>query len=366
MTEQATTQAPAPTANNGAPRATIENFQSLVEHNMRAAPELPAARPANDNARPVVPVQDPPPAQEFADEPQPEAEGEEAIADLLQEKIHGRTGREILEAIKNGSLLEELLDAVKGTYTLDREQHPVTLREAFAGYQRNMDYTRGKQEVRAAQQRAADTMRTVNAMLEGWGDGDNVLRDFQRLGKMEGFRKAALKFATQEVQNRRWQRENPDAFRLHQELQSLREQQEAMRRQLRAQPDPDTQRRQQEQNSELSRMLPAAFARHKLQDLPQVRNMFRDAFVAIYEDGTDLQVAVETAAASTAELLAQMATTYQTQLGGQGNPAPAKNPSPLPGRTAAPAATGRPSVYQKSMSPGDMESYLKDLRRKGR
>jgi hypothetical protein len=374
MTDNGTPAAPAAQQGGGvappanAPiRPTLANFDSIVNRDVRppagppskaktslpAAPALPAVmpgqEPANDNG--ALP--------EAAPEPEAPPDAE-AAADLLEELMHGRKGREILEAIKAGELPEELLTALKGVAKVNGQDMPVTFREALEGYQRQADYTRGKQEARAARQEAQETMQNMRDMFAQWADGDALLRDVQKLGHMDGFRKAALRFAQEEVRNARWQRENPEAYRLHQQLQKEQGEREALERRLRSQPDPQAAQRQEQFAQRLESLVAPAFAKHGLPDLPQVREEFAKALRALHEDGADIAVTVEHAAITTAQLLGDMAMRYQQSQQPQ-NGAPARNPSPLPGRPAAPAAAPRQSA--KAMTPGDMDEYLKGLRR---
>lgn len=378
MTDQATTTQPTaqPSPSNGAnpPRASLDNFHALIEHNMRApaaapaAPAAPAAvpaigrrdAPANDNSAPNTPAVAPTDA--LPDEPEPDAEQQaEAIADLLEQDYHGRKGREILEAIGKGELPAELLAAIKGVAKVNGQDMPVSFREALDGYQRQADYTRGKQELKQMQQQARGQLDSVQQLFDGWKSGDQLLRDIKRLDKMPAFREAALAYATQEVQNQRWQRENPEAFRLHQQLQQERDARETLERDARNRPDPRAEQQRQQQVAQLEKLVGPAFEKFGLKDSPHVREYFATAFRALYEDGEDLGSVVQRAAESTAQLLGDLAIRHQQQ---QGTPAaPAKNPSPLPGRTAAPSTTGKPAIHHKSFNPADMDAYLREQRR---
>lgn len=391
MTDQAAAPAAAPAPSpgqngqNGAPRATLDNFQALIAHNMNT-PAVPAARPANDNGRAVVPVEpnqpiDPaalerdralgqgepedPAPPELADGPDVDPEAQPEPGTLLEEQLHGLSGREILEAIKAGRMPDQLAE-LPVTVKWNGQEYQVPIREAQAGYQRNLDYTRGKQEVRELQQRAQGTLDNVHGMIDGWREPGALRRDLEALGAGKAFAAAAVAYAKERVQDDQWQRQNPEAWRLNRQLRDTMGEIQQLKRALQQRPDTTQAAQAQRQEAEIARLAPAAFAKHGLKaDLfkfPDVRNHFGQAYSAALDTAADAAEAVDRAAESTAQFLSELAERHQKAVSAQPRQLPAKNPSPLPGRTAPPTSNPRPTIYQRSLNPGDMGDYLKSLR----
>jgi hypothetical protein len=372
--------APAPAPRPAAPRATLDNFHELISHNMRE----PAPQPSQGRAQ-RPPPSTPPPAPEPASQPMPEPEGPpdsdpgnelppdeqgdaQDTSDLLESLFHGKSGREILAAIAKGELPAELLTALKGLAKVNGQDFPVTFQEALAGYQRSVDYTNSKKEIRQLEARANETLEGVHGMIDGWEDGGSILRDFEKLGKMKGFHKAALAYADHVVQNDRLQRENPEAYRQRQLAVQAQRRAAQLEEQLRRAPNPAQEREYAESSQQVTALLGPAFQRHALPDLPQVRDHFAQAFRAIHREGSDLAQSIETAAESTAQLLGDLAARYHGEQSPQanGNGANPRNPSPLPGRPGAPQSTGRPAQHAKQMNIQQMEDHLRSVRRQGR
>lgn len=341
--------------------ARLDNFNAIVAQNMaRPGPSAPAVPPPSPVAAklppaPTVPVAEAALADAADDEgdplallpgeEQPPADGidpeeepsEPAKIDLLEEMLHGKKGREILEAIKGGSLPDELLEAIKGVAKVNGQEMPVTFREALNGFQRLSDYSRHKNEALAMKREAQETIANTRALFDGWTTGEALLRDIKKLNKLPAFREAALAYAQNEVRNAKWERENPEAFRLHQQLEQEREEREKLAQQMRQQPD-HGQERVREQAAQLQKLVFPALEKHGVKDSPWARQQFQLALEAHYEEGADLAQVVDAAARTVAELLAELAAKH-AQIAPP--PAPAvngKNPSPLPGRQVAPAA----------------------------
>lgn len=364
-----------------APPATPDNFSALIAHNMRQAEPAaePAAptqakqapqQPANDNAVADGELED---AFEPGDElPEPfdDEQQEEQATDPLDEELHGLKARAILDAIKGGTLPPELVSQLKGTAKINGQEVQVSFREALDGYQRNIDYTNGKKELKRQQREVSERMGAVRDLFDSWNSGEALVAGLKRLGKFDVFHQAAIAHAREAWQDMKLQRENPAAYEARMEARKEREEREKLQRQMRQQPtqqQPD--RDTHEMATQLQGLITKAFETHGIKRSEFAHKQFSEAFQALHDDDSDLADVVDRAARATAEHLADLALRYRDSQ--QANPAqpansngkqPQKpNPSPIPPRAqGAPTTPARQAT--KRMTPDQMEAYLKRRR----
>lgn len=133
---------------------------------------------ASDAARGTPPGATPPEEveQQFDDDGNPI----EAAADL-----YGIPEADVLKALREGKIPEELLEHLKITRKVDGEEEEVTLSEAR---ERNMlyaDYSRKTAAAAEARKKADTALEGLNSMLTHWtnpGNAEKTLQDFRRLG----------------------------------------------------------------------------------------------------------------------------------------------------------------------------------------
>lgn len=370
-----------------APSPTLENFGSLIQHNMSqpvAPPKAPAKAPTqapSENFHALVkPANDvtPVPAGEAGDEElasvfeadkaeptEGDEEQTEQIQDLLEEAIHGRKGREILESIKAGQLPEELAAALKGVAKINGQDVPVSFAEALKGYQRMGDYTRSKQELQRERAEVREAMQSVNGLFESWNNGESLIAGIKRLGKAKEFGEAAMNYVREQWQEEQLRKQNPDAWQARQEVKAERERREALEQQLKAQPNPRAERQTQALADQIESLVFPAFEASSIKDTPFARERFSENFRALFNEGDDLGQVVQDAVRATADQLSDLAAKYQAQQAANDNGKPKLNPAPLPPRAAPPASGAKPAK-QKPMTPGDMDELLRANRSKRR
>jgi len=368
------------TAAPAAPAPTLDNFRDVVQHNLRqakaaeggqqqqeraparAARQQPQAEQEPEERDPVADAlgDDPLEGDELADDDAPLEGDEEAVSDLLEEELHGHKGRAILEALKAGGLPAELLAQIKATAKVNGQDVAVTLQEALEGYQRTSDYTRGKKEARDLTRKAQERIDAVNDLIGSWDSGEKLLAGVKRLGKMKGFREAAIAFAKEEWEDEQMRTKNPEAHRVRQELRQERERREALEEQARDRPDPRAERATSQFAEQLQKLVPGSFAKHGIKDTRFARGAFSENFRAIYDPDVDLEQQVELASRATAEELSDLAERH-AKAQEAGNGATKRPRGPLSAKAQAAPTAGQPRVPRR-MTPGEMEEHLRSRR----
>lgn len=102
-------------------------------------------------------------AEPFDDEPDAEQEPE-------VEPIHGLKPDDILNAIKDGKIPDELMDKLTITQTIDGEDVPVTLAEARKNGMRLSDYSRKNNELQVERRQFETARDDLVTMVQSWKD----------------------------------------------------------------------------------------------------------------------------------------------------------------------------------------------------
>lgn len=190
--------APSPAPSTAAPAAapaakskgfTVSQFQANAQG---TAPE-PAAAPAPQTAAerllgyvPQLDAEDP--VELEADEGDDVAAGGDdgAETDPWTEQIHGMTAKELLEAIKAGTLPEGLLDALQHEYGDDDDRQSMSLREALDQSSKERmqlrDYHRQLHDVRLKERDLISMAEGIQASISGLNNRATLIDDLQALG----------------------------------------------------------------------------------------------------------------------------------------------------------------------------------------
>jgi hypothetical protein len=356
-----------------APAPSTANFRSVVASNVaasQAARPAPAAAPAAATREPVAArterterveqveaVETEPGTELEADATEQQTEQAEEIADLLDVDIHGRKGREILEAIRKGELPDELLAQLKRKAKVNGEDVEVTIEEALKGYQRNSDYSRGKRQAADEMRKAREIAQTVHDFIDGWKDGDTLLSGIKRLGKMDAFHKAAIKYAQELHADQELRTKNPEAYEARKALQAEREaREEAERRYQESQRKTVTDRDVEARTAEIHALTMPEFERLKIRDTPFARARFVEHFNSLWEEGAELADVVRSAAQATQEDLVDLASRFKKETDASAQPKP-KLP-PVGPTQSAPAPKGG-FGGKKQISTGEFRDQLR-------
>lgn len=360
-----------------APAPSTANFRAVVAANAAAQPapvapaapaarsqatrEPAAARTTRERAEPAVaePVVDDAEIELDGDGAELEAEAnadstDETIADLLERDIHGRKGREVLEAILKGELPDELLARLKRKAKVNGEDIEVTIEEALKGYQRQSDYSRGKRQAAEEMKQAREIAETVHNFIDGWKDGGTLLAGIKRLGKMDAFHQAAVAYAQELHADQELRQKNPEAYEARKALQAEREaREEAERRYQESQRKKVSEQDVSARAKEIMDLTMPEFERLKIRDTPFARARFVEHFNSLWEEGAELAEVVRAASQATQEDLVDLASRFKKETDTAAAPAKAKLP---------PVATGQAAPAPKNGFGGKKQISTEDFR----
>lgn len=187
--------APAPADSGGEP--TVESGSEEVDNIAPGAAEEAAEELERDPE--TEELEDPAPVDEDAEEPseEPEADDEpeeEPDPDPLDEEIHGAKARDILEAIRGGSIPDDLAAHIAVhpeqlvEVTIDGIKREVTAGEAAKGYMRQNAFTKRTQEAAEQTRKAESTVRGFQGTLQRWKQdqtGDTLFRGLRQFGMLD-------------------------------------------------------------------------------------------------------------------------------------------------------------------------------------
>lgn len=173
-----TPAAPAP-ANSNATSETAAAFNARIEQQLGAEAPKPS-EPANDNAQTLE--------QQLAIE-----SGAKPATDPLAELVHGLPAKDVLDAIKAGKLPEALATQLKGIARVNGQELEISAREAFNGYQRLTDYTRGTMEVAQMVEKLNAEKAGLLQFFTGWDTSDGIGQSLENMGLVPVARAALTK-----------------------------------------------------------------------------------------------------------------------------------------------------------------------------
>ena len=182
----------------------------------KPAPSAPATAPVVDRALTtaekltgVVSDAEPPAAPFIGDDTGEDvapltASDEDAAPDPLAEMIHGKTARELLEALKSDTLVpEDLLDVLEYEFGDDKQR--VKLRDALAQDSKERmqlaDYHRNLKKVRDFEAEISSRANALQEFVTGLNNGDTLVDDLRSLNISEdNLEKALKKYAVERAE----------------------------------------------------------------------------------------------------------------------------------------------------------------------
>jgi hypothetical protein len=194
-----------------------------------AAPKGFTVSQFRENAQGVAPTPEPAPAPQSPaekllgyvpelgadEEPVALEEGDEddalepgADADPWAEQIHGMTAKDLLEAIKAGTLPEGLLDALQHEYGDEDDRQSISLREALDQSSKERmqlrDYHRQLHDVRVKERDLISMAEGIQASISGLNSRATLVDDLQALGVTDEVLDGALEdYARRKVEYRK-------------------------------------------------------------------------------------------------------------------------------------------------------------------
>ena len=309
------------------------------------------------------------------DEPAEGAETATAEGDAEGEGdlIHGMKADDILKALRDGVVPDELLDKLRVKLKINGEEVPATLAEYREGAMRLSEYSRSRQKLATDRREFEQAQNGFVQMVDTWKqDIGSARRDLEMLGVP--LEKLARVIAEEHVQ---MEQMTPGERQLHEQNRELRRQHERMMAQMQAATTGAEQTRGDSARRELAerigRFRPVAFAGAKIPDSPTARTMFVNHLGALWDAGTELtQDMCDMAARATAEELTHMARQHLQATGGAA-PSPARaqvaqreagrqggQARALPARPASSGAAGG-GAPAKGGTVSDFDAYLRKL-----
>lgn len=338
-----------------------------------------------DDSTGMLPIDDDQAGMEDAlsqQEPPPGTETDEdgnALADPMDEDVHGVKARELLEAIKAGKVPGTLDDKLMVEVSPNGEQRVVSLGEVKKGYMRQVDYTRSQQKTAEERRSYEQFQRGWEATLEEWqGDTSKMRKGMRRFGLGGALYKVAEEIAKEEyalsqlppelaAERRRVRALEIEAEDRAEQLQELE----------RTKTDQKRRQSQERFNRQMGEFTPLALSRAGLKDTPGIRQRYIAMLEPLWK-ANDRRLSMEIceqAAVSAKEAMIDEAKMLQLeQQGGSQMPSAAQAmglapqqrqaaPQPLPVRRAAPAPAS--NAARGPQTGGTLSDFRAHLRRVG-
>lgn len=356
--------------------ATPENFAAMM-----ADPEFKGFgdddEPANDNDKPAVAVADAPASDsdgdvehdrgeppgaveesEEADEPQ-EFEDDEPESEETDDsdELHGLKAADVLAALRDGKVPPELLEHVQVPVKIRGEESLVSAKEAAAGYQRQVDYSRRSADLLGRESELKNAKAAFDGLLDGWSAKEKVadtVKQMRRLGLP--VREIATFIAQEHVEDLNLSEEARAYKRKLRELEDkLEGQQERQDLELSGREDYELEARKKQAQGVYNAALPGALKAAGLPDSQRVRGMVTDHLRNLWSDGELTGELVQAAVQATSEELADLAGVKK-----QAQPAPKPKAPALPVRREGASRTA--PKPQGGRSPRTVEPTIENFR----
>lgn len=306
---------------------------------------VPAPAPEPDGSLPDgEPAIDP----EGVEAPDAAEAGEVAPEDML----HGMPKAEILKAIEEGRLPDELYRVLKRTAKYGDDELEETLEESLQAGLRHADYTRKLEQVHQQRREAEATIEDTRQIFAEWraaeesGNTKALRRGLHELNLWGAVEVLLREEAQHRLYEARLRKENPDAYLAHMENKRMRIEQE------RLEAEAAKQRREQGRKSrgsdpimarKIEREVTRLFGEHKLDgNSPFIKEQFGRAVRAYRADRPDadpleiVRLATEATADHVAELTRRLQSSQQQPKKPAGGPSAAhRTAAPAPARKAA-------------------------------
>ncbi len=269
----------------------LENFEDMLSQQ----DSFDTTEGADTEATPDAPEADAEDAMDAA-EADSEADVDDAPDDVDSDEeteaapIHGMKPEDILSAIEQGTIPDELMDVLTITQTIDGVEVPVTLTEAKKGGMRLADYSRRNNELRSKEQAHSEAVDNFVTMIEGWKNPSAESRK-QTLQMLENWigddvvLELARDVADREVRldalGPQGREEAVARRKAERELLKERQAREAAERASKSRADTDGQQSFQKTYEGLR---DTAFAKHKLHKNPHIESMFRANLAGVWVD----------------------------------------------------------------------------------